>query len=170
MTPDMKTSKPSDPLAGGYRAPVTPAFAGINYSRVGLGGLAAGVLMIVIGFGGNGVLLGPRMQAEMAAAAPTLSRTPTPGAIVGAVITQLVVGLLLVWLYAAMRPRFGAGPGTAVKAASVVWLCGLLFYQDWVHAGIMQLSTYALASLVAFLSVFAGALIGARLYTEDAHN
>jgi len=140
----------------------------INTSKVIVGVLAVGLAMNVIGFVGNGYLLGKRMQAEMAAAAPTLAgRGMQASAIAAAVITQFVVGLLLVWLYAAMRPRFGPGMATAAKAALVIWVCGLLFYQDWVHAGLMQLSTYCMASAVALISLMVGAWIGGKLYTES---
>jgi len=139
----------------------------INMSKVVVGGLAAAVVMIVIGFASNMFLLGPRMQEEIKAAAPTLSQAMSGGAIAGAIITQVVVGLLLVWLYAAMRPRLGPGMGTAVKAAAVIWICGLLFYQDWVHAGLMSMTTYVMASIVEAVSLVVGAWIGGRLYTED---
>jgi hypothetical protein len=33
----------------------------------------------------------------------------------------LIAGTLLVWLYAAMRPRLGAGPKTALCAGFVIW-------------------------------------------------
>ena len=140
----------------------------INMSKVVVGGLAAGVAMNVIGFVGNGYLLGKRMEAEMSAVAPALAgRGMAPGAITAAVITQFVVGILLVWLYAAMRPRLGPGMATAAKAGLVIWLCGLLFYQDWVHAGLMSLSTYLMASCVALVSLMVGAWIGGKLYAED---
>lgn len=165
MAADMKTDKRSD-MAGSYTPGVIPATAGINYSRVAVGGVAAAVVMIAIGFAGNALLFGPRMQAEMAAAAPTLPRTPSPTVIAFAIVTQLIVGLMLVWLYAAMRPRFGAGPGTAAKAAAVVWLFGFLFYQDWLHVGLMSGTTYAMVSVVQAVSVLAAALLGARMYRE----
>jgi len=140
----------------------------INASKVVVGGLVAGVVMNVIGFVGNGYLLGKRMEAEMAAVAPSLAgKGMAPSAITFAVVTQFVVGILLVWLYAAMRPRFGPGMGTAAKAALVIWVCGLLFYQDWVHVGLMQPSTYAMASCVALISLMAGAWVGGTLYKEE---
>lgn len=140
---------------------------GINWSKVLVGGLAAAVAMIAIGFVANMYLLGSRMQAEMAAAAPTLPRTPSAGAIAGAIVTQVVVGVLLAWLYAAMRPRFGPGGGTAARAALVVWILGFLFYQDWLHMGMMSMTTYAFAAVIQLVSVMAGAWIAGRLYSES---
>ena len=81
----------------------------INTSKVVVGGLAAGVVANIIGFLGFGVLLGPRFEAEAAAVAPALQgRGMTSGAIATNVVATFAVGILLVWLYAAMRPRFGA--------------------------------------------------------------
>src|SRR5258708_38369514 len=104
----------------------------INRSRVVLGGLAAGLIMTVIGGVVNGMLLGPKMNAEMDAASPGLSAKMATGATIGVnVVTQFVIGILLVWLYAAIRPRFGPVPRTAVLAAMVPWICGLFFYSGW---------------------------------------
>jgi hypothetical protein len=83
------------------------------------------------------------------------------------VITQLVIGVLLVWLYAAMRPRFGPGFKTAAYAALVIWLCGLLFYSGWYLTGMMLASTYVFVSLVALVTLLAGAYVGGMLYKEE---
>jgi len=138
----------------------------INTPKVLVGGLAAGLAMNVIGFVGNGYLLGPRMQAEMQAAAPTLTMPMNAANIAYGVGTQFVVGIILVWLYAAIRPRFGPGYGTAAKGAIVIWLLGDLFYQDWVHVGLMQPSTFCMAALVALVSLLVGAWVGGMLYKE----
>src|SRR3977135_3232665 len=96
----------------------------INTSKVVVGGLAAGVVANIVGFVTFGMLLGPRMEAESVAVAPALQgRGMSGGAIATNVFASFVIGLLLVWLYAAMRPRFGAGATTAVYAALVVWVC-----------------------------------------------
>jgi len=139
---------------------------GINSSKVLVGGLAAGLAMNVIGFAGNGYLLGPRMQAEMQAAAPSLSMPMNAATITYAVVTQFIVGIILVFLYAAMRPRFGPGYATAAKGALVIWLLGDLFYQDWVHAGLMTPVTFCMAAAVALVSLLVGAWVGGKLYTE----
>jgi len=115
----------------------------INTSKVVVGGLVAGVVMNVFGFLVNGMLLGKRMEAEMLAVAPTLQgKGMGGGAMTGRVLTQFAVGLLLVWLYAAIRPRFGPGMKTATYAALVVWLCGFLFYLDWLYVDMMTPATY----------------------------
>jgi hypothetical protein len=115
------------------------------------------------------MLLAPRFEAELAAAAPTLAgRGATGMAIATEVVSSFVVGFLLVWLYAAMRPRFGPGPKTAILAAVVVWICGFLFHADLLLLGTVTPATYMLASGAAAVQLLAASWIGGMLYTEAA--
>jgi hypothetical protein len=139
----------------------------MNTSKVVVAGLAAGVVATLIGFIGFGMLLGPRFEAEAVAVAPALQgRGMTGGAIATNVFAQIVIGILLVWLYAAIRPRFGPGMKTALYAAAVVWICGFLFHLDMLNLGMITAGTYAMASIVAFVQVVASAGVGGMLYRE----
>src|SRR5678815_3103848 len=141
----------------------------INASKVLVGGLAAGVVANIVGYVAFGVLLAKRMDAEFAALAPQLQgRGMSGGAIAASVVSSFVVGLLLVWLYAAIRPRFGPGPKTAVYAALVVWVCGFVFHIDLLLTGLATTTTYAMASVVALVQLLVSAWVGAMLYKEDA--
>lgn len=140
----------------------------INTGKVITGGLAAGVVANIIGYLGFAMWLGPRFEAEAAAVAPSLAgRGMTSGAIATTVITQFVIGILLVWLYAAMRPRFGPGMKTATYAALAVWVCGFVFHIDMLLMGLLTTATYTLASIVALVQVIASAGVGAMLYKEE---
>ena len=140
----------------------------INTAKVVTGGLAAGIVGNIIGYLGFGMWLGPRFEAEAAAVAPTLAgRGMTSGAIATTVITTFVIGILLVWLYAAMRPRFGPGMKTATYAALAVWVCGFVFHIDLLLMGLVTTATYVLASVVALIQVIASAGVGAMLYKEE---
>ena len=139
----------------------------INTSKALVGGLAAGVVNNIVGFVAFGMLLAPRMEAEAVAVAPQLQgRGMSGSAIAINVIAGFVVGMLLVWLYAAMRPRFGAGMKTASYAALAVWVCGFVFHLDWLLVGLMTPATYMLASIAAFIQVIAAAAVGGMLYRE----
>ena len=140
----------------------------INTSKLIVGGLAAGVVSNIVGFVGFGLLLAERMEAEYVAVAPQLQgRGMGGGAVAATVMAQFVTGFLLVWLYAAMRPRFGPGMKTATYAAVVVWICGFLFHLDVLLMGLMTPVTYALASAIAFVQVIASAAVGGMLYKEE---
>jgi len=141
----------------------------INASKVVVGGLAAGIVANLIGYVGFGMLLGPRFEAEAVAVAPALAgRGMSGSAIATQVVISFIIGMLLVWLYAAIRPRFGPGPKTAVYAALVVWVCGFVFHIDLLLTGLATTTTYAMASVVALVQVLVSAWVGAMLYKEDA--
>jgi hypothetical protein len=81
---------------------------GINTGRVLGGGLLAGAVMNFVDFLVNGVWLMQRWQDEATALNPRLMdpANSTPS-MIGWIVTDFLFGLLIVWSYAAMRPRFG---------------------------------------------------------------
>src|SRR5438309_1826934 len=82
----------------------------INWSRVILGGLLAGLVLNVVDY----IYYGVVMKQDMAAAMQALGKQPIPDSIIWVfVVWDFVMGIGLVWLYAAIRPRFGAGVKTA---------------------------------------------------------
>src|ERR1051325_6666568 len=99
----------------------------LNWSRALLGGVLAGVLW--------GILYAPvhpLVEVHTTLGRPVLPITPFRGAApllrVLVVFTGFVQGIATVCLYAAIRPRFGAGPSTAAIAALSVW-----FLTSWMH-------------------------------------
>src|SRR6185503_669852 len=96
----------------------------INMGRVVVGGLLAGLLINVSEAILNGVLFGEENNAALAA----LNRPPMDnGMIVWFVILGFGLGIVAVWLYAAIRPRFGPGVRTAVLASLAVWVLAYLY-------------------------------------------
>lgn len=140
----------------------------INTQKVVIGGLAAGLVANIIGFVGFGVILASRFETELASAAPTLVGAGMGGGAVAAtVVSQFAIGVLTVWLYAAMRPRFGPGIKTALYAGLAVWVCGVVFHLDPLLMGMMSNTTYVLACLIAAIQVAASAALGGMLYQES---
>ena len=137
----------------------------INWSRALLGGLLAAAVW--------GILYAPvhpLVEVHDSLGRPVLPLTPFRGATllqgVAIVITGFVQGITTVCLYAAIRPRFGAGPTTAAIAGISVW-----FLISWMHL-VWALFTNApvtvvLVPLVVNLPlVMLAGLAGARLYKE----
>ncbi len=90
----------------------------LNYGRVILGGLVAGLIINIGEFILNGVLLAKDYEEAMKA----LNKPPMGGSVIGVmVVLCFILGILLTWLYAAIRPRFGPGPKTAVCAGLILW-------------------------------------------------
>jgi hypothetical protein len=87
---------------------------------------------------------------------------------VGLNVLGLVSGIALIWVYAAIRPRFGAGVMTAVYAGLAVWVVGALlpnltFMWD-AHLFSRHLTAYTTAG--ALVEVVVAAIAGAALYRE----
>ena len=82
---------------------------GINSIGVLKGGLAAALIMNLSQY-----LLRAMIGATTAAPAAMVIRTSA-------------LGVATVWLYAAIRPRFGPGPKTAIWAGLVVWALSYVF-------------------------------------------
>ena len=96
----------------------------INWNGVILGGILAGIIIDVGEFLLHGVVLGAEWREVMEALGRPLQETV--GNIFFYVLLGFGYGMLAVWLYAAIRPRYGAGPRTALYAGVGVWLLGYL--------------------------------------------
>ena len=138
----------------------------INIRRVILGGLLAGVVLDILGFLVDGVILDPQWAAGLQA----LGKPPEPtgSQIAGFIIIGLAYGILTIWLYAAIRPRYGAGPKTAVYAGLAAWAIGALLPNVAFMAvdGLFPSNLTTLTTAAAIVESVAAALAGAALYQE----
>ena len=138
----------------------------IDMQKVIIGGLIAGVVLNVVDF----VLFGIVLKDQMAAAMQALGKPPMSNAqIPWFVFLDFVAGVFLVWLYAAMRPRFGAGPGTAVKTGVAAWFVGVLLVNlfMWPMA-LMPQNLTIISIVVALVQWPLATVVGAKFYTEGA--
>lgn len=137
----------------------------INLGRVILGGLVAGIVAIIVGYLVDGLLLSSTWNTQMNALGhPELSTNQ----IVLFNLLGLVTGIALVWIYAAIRPRFGAGVKTAVCAGLAVWFVGVLIPNlslMWV-TGLFGRRLTAYTTAGGLIEIVAGAIAGAALYKE----
>ena len=138
--------------------------AGINVGRVILGGLVAGLVMNMIDGVTNGAILSARWAAESTRLGIDMSVQSQ--AVAGWVIYDFVAGIVLLWLYASMRPRYGAGAKTAVIAGLALWFITHLAFAAWVFTGLYSLGVVAASTLGGLVSGVAGALAGCALYKE----
>ncbi len=96
----------------------------INMGRVIVGGLLAGLLINCSEFVLNTFVIAKDMEAAMKAMGlPPMD----PGQIPFFVVFGFLLGIVTVWLYAAIRPRFGPGVPTAAYTALVVWFLAYLY-------------------------------------------
>ena len=137
----------------------------INIGRVMLGGLLAGLVLNV----GEFLLNEPILGKQWAAAMEALNRPPISGGAIGwFVVMSFVLGITMVWLYAAIRPRYGAGPKTAICAGLTVWF----FIWLWGFGGTVVMGLYPTKLVVitvvwGLFEVPLASLAGAWLYKEE---
>ncbi len=137
----------------------------INWNRVFLGGLLAGVVANVLAFGSWYLFLRTGWIAEMAQLARPIQETV--GFNVFWLVFYFVVGITATWWYAAVRPRFGPGAKTAAIAGLAYWLIAyLLPTVAW--GSLMKLSTGLLAedAVVNFAVIVVATLVGGWGYWE----
>ncbi|MGH2349284.1 MAG: hypothetical protein ACRDFT_07470 [bacterium] len=136
----------------------------INLKGVIVGGLLAGVVLNAFDF----ILYGMVLKDDITAAMQALGKPPISGSMVlWFVFLDFLYGIFLVWLYAAVRPRFGAGPGTAVKAGLAVWvLYGLLHTVAEAPMGFFPQNLMVIGTLVMLVQYPLAAVAGAKFYTE----
>jgi hypothetical protein len=135
----------------------------INYGRVILGGLVTGVIM-TIGEGIASAVFAGQYQAMMDA----LGLSEPSGSVMAVfIVAGFVWSILGIWLYAAIRPRYGAGPKTAMCAATAAWYFSYLWplFMDALM-GMMPMSLALMGAGWGLVEVNIAFLAGAYLYQE----
>ena len=135
----------------------------INLSRVILGGLLAGIVVNI----SEGLLHAVVMKAQDAELMKSLGR-PMPeggGVMVVWFLWGFAWGIVAVWLYAAVRPRFGPGPGTAAKVGVAAWFfCCLLSMVAMVNMGLFPFN--GLELVWTLVQDVVAVIVGAWVYKE----
>jgi hypothetical protein len=136
-----------------------------NMGRWFLGGIVAGVVLDILGYLVDGILLAPRWTEGMKALG---HGGFSSGQIVWFNVIGIVLGLVTVWIYAAIRPRFGPGAITAAYAGLAVWIAGALLPNASMMCvtGLFSRHLTLYTTLGALVEIVAGSIAGAALYTE----
>ncbi|HEY1805582.1 MAG TPA: hypothetical protein VGG45_13990 [Terracidiphilus sp.] len=138
----------------------------INVGRLILGGIVAGIAIDVLDYFVDGIWLAPRWATAMAVLGKGAF---TPAQIIWFNVLGILTGITAIWIYAAIRPRFGAGVKTAICAGIAVWLLTVLFP----NAGLMyvtklfpnHLTLYT--TLGGVVEMVFGTIVGASVYRES---
>jgi hypothetical protein len=138
--------------------------SGINLSRVVIAGLVAGVVANALDFAINSYLMADEM-ADMAQRL-NLNMALVDGSATAWIVADFVWGFLLVFAYAAMRPRFGPGPKTAIIAGLTLYLGVTAMFGGLAAMGVFTQQAYIKASALSLVSTFVPALVGGYLYKE----
>jgi hypothetical protein len=137
----------------------------INWNRVLLGGIIAGLIIDVVQWLLHGVLLGEEWRRVM----ETLGRPveETAPRMFFYLMLGLLYGFMAIAVYAAVRPRFGPGPATALYTDIAVWLLGYcLPMVTWIPMGLFPWNLVVMAMLVELVEAVVATGAGAWLYQE----
>ena len=141
--------------------------ASINTGKVVTGGLLAGLVANAFDFVTNTYILASDWQAW------ATSHNLDPGAMTAPnvagtwIAIDFLFGILLVWTYAAMRPRFGPGAQTAILAGLVIYLAPTLVLFGFTMMGMMTMTLFVKGSCSAIISTLVASVAGAAIYKEE---
>jgi hypothetical protein len=135
----------------------------INLKGVIVGGLVAGLVLNVFDYIFWGVMYAKEINAAMQA----LNRPPADQFVPIWIALDFLYGIALVYLYAAIRPRFGAGPKTAVHAGVIAWvLIGLLHAIGEAPLQLFPTRLMMIGTLLGLVTLPLATVAGAKFYKE----
>jgi hypothetical protein len=84
-----------------------------------------------------------------------------------AVGSTFVLGIVMVWLYALIRSRLGAGPKTAIVAGFILWL-GIYLYSGVINGMLfgIPLNMMLIVLVWGLVEYILAAIVGAWIYKE----
>jgi hypothetical protein len=137
---------------------------GINLVRVLLGGIVAGVVANAGDFVINTYLLAEDMSRM--ATRLGLDQSAIDGSMTTWIVVDFLYGILIVFAYAAMRPRFGAGPKTAVIAGVTLFLGVTVVLAGFQAIGVFAQDTFVKNALASLVVTVVASLAGGAVYKE----
>ena len=133
----------------------------VNWLRVVLCGLLAGIVWIILG-----AMVTALLGRDFAALPNNRLGSPTPGFVLVNVALDLLEGISILWLYAAIRPRYGAGAKTAVIAAFAWWFVVSLGDATWCSFGLFPERTVIPLMVGSLPALVLCTIAGAKFYRE----
>ena len=138
----------------------------LNWNRIILGGLAAGIVLVIMDM----VAFGGVFNAQATAAMGSLGIDFEDGGLTNLaamVAFNLIVAISTVWIYANLQPRHNAGPRTAVIAGLVGWVAYYLAPGfSYLASNLFPVSFVGLSVIVGLVELMVVAQIGAYLYRD----
>jgi len=133
----------------------------INWSRVLLCGLLAGIIWIILG-----AMVTSLLGRDFAALPNNHLGRPTPGFVLFNVVIDLLEGISILWLYAAIRPVYGPGAKAAIIAAFAWWFIVSLGDATWCSFGFFPPPTVIPLMIGTLPALILATIAGARFYRD----
>lgn len=133
----------------------------LNWPRIFWCGLLAGLVWIILGS-----LVTALLGRDFAALPNNHLAKPTPAFLLFNVVIDLLEGISILWLHAAIRPRFGASPRTAMIAVLAWWFIVTLGDATWCSFGLFSPGTVIPLMIGTLPALILATLAGAWFYKE----
>ena len=134
--------------------------AKVKWGRIFLCGLVAGLIWSLL----SAVLL-TFLGDDLMTAVPQLY-APKRGLLLFATVVNLAMGSWAMWLYAAIRPRYGPGPKTAAFAGFAWWIMYCLAKANWGPFGLVRPKALLILLVAELPALLVAAVVSARYYEE----
>jgi hypothetical protein len=139
----------------------------MKWNRIVTGGLLAGIVFVLFEIGAEPLFRGQMDEMFARLGLPM----PGEGAMIGRIAALLVLGILTVWLYGALEPRYGRGRSTAVLSGGVVWALTCPFAGAMLYSfGIFTAQFFWMTAVYSLPQSVVSALAGAWLYRRRTVN
>ena len=138
----------------------------IDIGGVLKGGLATAVIMNISEYILNLPVAGTQMAAELAAR--NLPPAESAGQIAVFIVSTTILGFITVFVYAAIRPRLGPGPKTAMAAGLLVWVSSYLYAAITAATiGMYSMGLVVLIIVWSLVEMLVASAVGGYLYNES---
>ncbi len=138
----------------------------INTGKVIVGGLVAGVVFNIVDMINGMYIMAEDFRAHMTRLGLDPTAMETGGMMATWVVIDFLFGFLVVFTYAAIRPRFGPGPKTAVYAGLIPYLAVTMVMFIESQMGMSTMNMFAKMSIIQLVSTVIGSIAGASVYKE----
>jgi hypothetical protein len=138
----------------------------INTGKVLVGGLLAGLVFNILDTVNGMLVMGEDFRANMTRLNLDPAKMESGAGMATWIIIDFLMGILVIWVYAAMRPRFGPGPKTAVLAGLACNLAITLVMFGLTQGGIFTMAIWAKMAVITLVITSVGAIAGAWAYKE----
>jgi hypothetical protein len=137
-----------------------------NWKRMFLGGLLTGFVFIILEIAVLAIYLEDHWISVFESLNPNFQVTPTYQGLW--ILNSFISAILAVWLYSAIRPRYGAGPKTAVIAGIAFWIMRILLPAvAYGSTGLFPVKLLVIEDIFSLIICILGTLLGAWVYKEQ---
>jgi hypothetical protein len=130
------------------------------------GGLVAGLVLNLLDVAWGMFVMQPEFDANAKRLGLDPAVQQTTAAMMTWIVIDFIYGILFVWTYAAIRPRFGPGPRTSAVAALMLWAAVVIIMYGLTKGELFTMSIWTKMSFFTLVAWVIAATAGAAVYKE----